>query len=102
MVKTKEVIEIHLNKSAMDIIKMWKQYGRNNRFVFDLMREDVDFNDRDYVYKKIASKNRIIQTSLRSIGVKMKLPFSLTFHVARHTFAVFALRKNQNLYMVSL
>ena len=101
MVKTKEVIEIHLNKSAMDIIKMWKQYGRNNRFVFDLMREDVDFNDRDYVYKKIASKNRIIQTSLRSIGVKMKLPFSLTFHVARHTFAVFALRKNQNLYMVS-
>lgn len=101
MVKTKEVIEIHLNKSAMDIIMMWKQYGRNNRFVFDLMDEDVDFNNRDYVYKKIASKNRVIQTSLRSIGEKMKLPFSLTFHVARHTFAVFALRKNQNLYMVS-
>ena len=101
MVKTKEVIEVHLNKSAMDIIKRWKQYGRNKRFVFDLMKENVDFNDRDYVYKKITSKNRIIQTSLRSIGVKMKLPFSLTFHVARHTFAVFALRKNQNLYMVS-
>ena len=101
MVKTKEVIEVHLNKPAMDIIKQWKKYNRNNRFVFDLMKEDVDFNDRDYVYKKIASKNRIIQTSLRSIGEKMNLPFSLTFHVARHTFAVLALRQNKNIYTVS-
>ena len=65
------------------------------------MKENVDFNDRDYVYKKIASKNRIIQTSLRSIGEKMNLPFSLTFHVARHTFAVLALRQNKNIYTVS-
>ena len=51
--------------------------------------------------KKIASKNRIIQTSLHSIGEKMNLPFNLSIHVARHTFAVFALRQNQNIYTVS-
>ena len=80
---------------------MWKQYDRNNRFVFDLMKEDDDFNDRDYVYKKIASKNRIIQTSLQSIGVKMKLPFSLTFHLARHCISSFSLKINdlQNLIL---
>ena len=39
--------------------------------------------------------------SLRAIGDKMKLPFHLTFHVARHTFAVFALRQNPNIYAVS-
>lgn len=57
MVKTKEIIEIHLNKLAMDILNQWKRYNRNQRFVFDLMNEDVDFNNRDYVFKKIASKN---------------------------------------------
>ena len=31
----------------------------------------------------------------------MNLPFHLTFHVARHTFAVFALRQNPNIYEVS-
>ena len=101
MVKTKEVIEVHLNKPAMDILNQWKRYDRNQRFVFDMMKEDIDFNNRDYVYKKIASKNRIIQTSLHSIGEKMNLPFNLSIHVARHTFAVFALRQNQNIYTVS-
>ncbi|MBE6199066.1 MAG: hypothetical protein E7138_02055 [Rikenellaceae bacterium] len=92
MVKTKEIIEIHLNKLAMDILNQWKRYNRNQRFVFDLMNEDVDFNNRDYVFKKIASKNRIIQTSLHSVGVKMNLPFSLSLHLARHNISSFSLK----------
>ena len=101
MVKTKEVIEIHLNKIAMDILNQWKRYNRNQRFVFDLMKEDADLTNPDFLFKKIASKNRIIQTSLHSIGEKMNLPFNLSFHCARHTFAVLALRQNKNLYTVS-
>ena len=101
MVKTKEVIEIHLNKTAMDILNQWKRYNRNQRFVFDLMKEDADLTNPDFLFKKIASKNRIIQTSLHSIGEKMNLPFNLSFHCARHTFAVLALRQNKNLYTVS-
>ena len=101
MVKTKEVVEIYLNNSAMEILNLWKKWNRNTRFVFNLMKEDVDFNDRKYIHNTIASKNRIIQNSLRSIGEKLKLPFHLTFHVARHTFAVLALRQNPNIYAVS-
>lgn len=101
MVKTKEVVEIYLNKTAIDILNQWKKWNRNPRFVFNMMDENVDFKDRKYVHNKIASKNRIIQNSLRSIGEKMNLPFSLTFHVARHTFAVLALRQNPNIYAVS-
>ena len=37
MVKTKEVIEIHLNKTAIEILNQWKKYNRNQRFVFDLI-----------------------------------------------------------------
>ena len=101
MVKTKEVIEIHLNKIAMDTLNQWKRYNRNQRFVFDLMKEDADLTNPDFLFKKIASKNRIIQTSLHAIGEKMNLPFNLSFHCARHTFAVLALRQNKNLYTVS-
>ena len=101
MVKTKEVIEIHLNKTAMDILNQWKRYNRNQRFVFDLMKEDADLTNPDFLFKKIASKNRIIQTSLHAIGEKMNLPFNLSFHCARHTFAVLALRQHKNIYAVS-
>lgn len=101
MVKTKEVIEIHLNKIAMEILNQWKRYNRNQRFVFDLMKEDADLTNPDFLFKKIASKNRIIQTSLHAIGEKMNLPFNLSFHCARHTFAVLALRQHKNLYAVS-
>ena len=31
----------------------------------------------------------------------MKLPFSLTMHVARHTFAVLAIQNNTDIYKVS-
>ena len=101
MVKTKEVVEIYLNNTAMDILNLWKKWNRNERFVFDMLHKDVDFKDRKYIHNTIASKNRSIQTSLRAIGDKMKLPFHLTFHCARHTFAVFALRQNPNIYAVS-
>lgn len=101
MVKTKEVVEIYLNNTAIDILNIWKKWNRNERFVFDMLHKDIDFNDRKYIHNTIAAKNRSIQTSLRSIGEKMKLPFHLTFHVARHTFAVFALRQNPNIYAVS-
>lgn len=101
MVKTKEVVEIYLNPTAMEILNRWKKWNRNPRFVFNLMKEDIDFKDSQRVHNTIYSKNRIIQTSLRSIGEKMNLPFHLTFHVARHTFAVFALRQNPNIYEVS-
>ena len=101
MVKTKEVVEIYLNSTAIKILNKWKKWNRNQRFVFNLMKEDIDFKDSQRVHNTIYSKNRIIQTSLRSIGEKMNLPFHLTFHVARHTFAVFALRQNPNIYEVS-
>ena len=101
MVKTKEVVEIYLNNTAIEILNIWKKWNRNKRFVFDLLHEDVDFTDRKYIHNTITSKNRSIQTSLRSIGEKMNLPFHLTFHVARHTFAVFALRQNPNIFAVS-
>ena len=42
-----------------------------------------------------------IDQSLVVVGWQMKLPFSLTMHVARHSFAVCALNDGVNMSVVS-
>ena len=46
-------------------------------------------------------RNKAIQTSLRGLGDKLGLPFHLTIHVARHTFAVLALKNGVDVYQIS-
>ena len=53
---------------------------------------------------KINSKNRTIGQSLREIGLKIGVEgFNLSMHIARHTFAVYALNPpiNMSLHLVS-
>ncbi len=109
LVKGKNFHEIHLNQYAIAILNKWKAMNRNPRFVFDLLPVDFQFEadgDREEADKRlknsIASKNRIIQTSLNEIGIKLGLDFGLSMHVARHTFAIWALNdRDISLHLVS-
>lgn len=109
LVKGKNFHEIHLNQYAIAILNKWKAMNRNPRFVFDLLPVDFQFEadgDREEADKRlknsIASKNRVIQTSLNEIGIKLGLDFGLSMHVARHTFAIWALNdRDISLHLVS-
>ena len=111
LVKGKNFHEIHLNQYALAILNKWKAMNRNPRFVFDLLPQDFQLKadgnaDRIETEKrlknKIGSKNRLLQTSLNGIGKKIGLDFGLSMHVARHTFAVWALNYNDlSLHIVS-
>ena len=111
LVKGKNFHEIHLNQSAMKILESWREKGRNSRFVFDLLPVDFKFTDSDnqeqceHILKMtISSKNRSIQQSLNEIGNKIGIDgFNLSMHVARHTFAIYALNPptNLSLHLVS-
>jgi len=109
LVKGKNFHEIHLNQYALKILNKWKAMNRNPRFVFDLLPTDFKIKadgDREEVDKRlkmvIASKNRTIQQSLKEIGMKIKLGFGLSMHVARHTFAIWALNERDiSLHLVS-
>lgn len=99
--KTKSAINIPLTDPAIEILKRWKGYGRNNRFVFDLLPEKFNTNDAAAMKNARLSKNRNLQQSLRAVGDRMGLSFNLTMHVARHTFAVMSLKNNVNLHLIS-
>lgn len=109
LVKGKNFHEIHLNQYAIAILEKWKAMNKNKRFVFDLLPVDFRFEangDREEADKRlknsIASKNRTIQTSLNEIGIKLGLDFGLSMHVARHTFAIWALNdRDISLHLVS-
>lgn len=93
--------EIPLTEAAIEILLRWKSYKKNPRFVFDLLYSGFDLNDEAALKNARLSKNRTLQQSLKEIGKKMNLPFNLTMHVARHSFAVMALQRGVTLHMIS-
>lgn len=102
LVKFNKPNEFFLTDSALAILKKYHEKKENIRFVFNLLPKDFNLLDKDAFMKKRQSVNRTIQTSLTSLGKKIGLDFNLTMHVARHTFAVMALRQNVSLHMISV
>lgn len=101
LVKGKVPHTIPLTDAALEILKQWQEKSLNRRFVFNLLDSTFDTSDAALLDKKIKSKNRILQTSLNEVGNKMGLPFHLSMHVARHTFAVMALNRGVTIHMIS-
>ena len=91
LVKTKNRHIIPLTEPAIIILKHWKEKKKRKRFVFDLVSDDLDLNDDDALYKARNNATKCIDQSLVVVGEQLELPFKLTMHVARHTFAVLAL-----------
>ena len=100
-VKTKNRNVIPLSDQAVSILTKWKEKNLNTRFVFDLLPEDFNLDDSEALYKSRNSKTKGINQSLNVVGESIKLPFSLSFHVARHTFAVISLNQGITMTMVS-
>jgi len=101
LVKGKTPHCIPLTDAAMEILQLWRKKNYNDRFVFNLLYPSFDLSDAETLDKKIKSKNRTLQTSLNAIGDKMGLPFKLSMHVARHSFAVAALNRGVTIHMIS-
>lgn len=99
--KTKTRMQIPLTEPAIKILEKWKLMKRNDRFVFDLLPIDFNINDEKSLKNARLSKNRTIRQSLWSVGQKLGLSFNLSFHVARHTFAVIAIKRGVDLYLLS-
>lgn len=101
LVKTNKRHIIPLTEPAIEILKKWKSKDLKNRYVFNLMSDDVKLSDEETIYKRRNSVTQAINQSLIVVGEHMELPFTLTMHVARHTFAVLALNDGMNMSVIS-
>lgn len=101
--KSKAPHNIPLTDAGMEILENWRQKGYNSRFVFNLLSENFDLDNPAMLDMLRKSKNRSLQTSLNELGRKMStaLPFNLSIHCARHTFAVKALNDGVSLHILS-
>ena len=99
--KTNKRHIIPLTEPAIEILKKWKSKEIKNRYVFNLMPDDVKLSDEETIYKRRNSVTQSINQSLIVVGEQLGLPFTLTMHVARHTFAVLALNDGMNMSVIS-
>ena len=102
-VKTKQEagVPTPLSPPAMEILYRWKGYNRNSRFVFNLLDEDFDLNDERALMMSRNTKDKTFNKSLLAVSRNAKMPFNVTMHTARHSFAVHAINNGISLYLLS-
>lgn len=101
MIKTNKRHVIPLTEPALNILHRWQEKRDGCRYVFDLVKDDLNLDDAEALYKARNNATRCINQSLAVVGEQIGLPFSLSMHVARHSFAVFALNKGLSMSVVS-
>lgn len=101
MIKTGKRHIIPLSEPAIEILEAWKEKHYTSKFVFNLVKDDFDIDDDEALYKVRNSATRGINQSLVVVGENLDLNFPLTMHVARHTFAVYALNEGLSMSVVS-
>ena len=94
-----KVLNLSIPDEGMKILQKWT--GRNDNFVFGLLDDEFDLTDCANLKETLNSKNRTINTSLKTLGDKINLPFPLHFHIARHTFATLALNNTVDIKTIS-
>ena len=94
-----KILNLSIPDEGMKILEKWKD--RNDNFVFGLLSDEFDLTDCACLKETLNSKNRSINTSLKTLGDKIHLPFPLHFHCSRHTFATLALNNTVDIKTIS-
>lgn len=101
MIKVNKRHIIPLTDQALAILNKWREYRLGCRFVFDLVKDSLDLDNKDELYRARTNATKCINQSLKVVGEQLGFDFPLTAHVARHTFAVQSLNKGMSLNVVS-
>ena len=99
LIKTSKRHIIPLIQPAIDILNKWKD--RHKVYVFGLLDNAFKLSDDDQLYKKRNNITQSINQSIKVVGENLGFGFPLTMHVARHSFAVYALNNQIDMSVVS-
>ena len=101
LIKTSKRHKIPLTEPALRILRKWQAMGRRKKYVFDLVKDELSLNDADSLYRARNTATKCVNQSLRVVGERLNYPFPLSFHTARHTFAVLAINDGLTMTVVS-
>lgn len=101
MVKTNKRHVIPLTEPALHILRQWQAKREGCRYVFNLVKESLNLDDAEALYKARNNATKCINQSLAVVGEQIGLPFSLSMHVARHYPNSFPLKTNDLQRIVS-
>jgi len=105
--KSGEDLSIKLPKKSLDIIQFYKsyQFGSSapdpDSFIFPLVRIQPSETDRLKVFNAISSATAMTNKNLRKIALLANIDKKISFHSARHSWAVRALQKGMRIEYVS-
>ena len=98
-VKTRNRNVIPIREAAIEILDRWK--GRYKVFVFGLLPDKFNLNVDEELRRRRNSVTNTINTSLKRQSKFANFEFEITFHWARHTWAVLALEKGVEINKIS-
>ncbi len=99
--KTQRYHQFKIPKQAIDILEKYKTIGyKQDDYTFGLLENGVKYG-KEELFKMKNKRNSTINDKLKKIGKKLELPFNLTFHISRHTFATLALKLGMRMEYVS-
>ena len=91
MIKTNKRHVIPLTEPALNILHRWQEKRAGCRYVFNLVKDDLDLDDAEALYKARNNATKCINQSLAVVGEQIGLPFTLSMHMARHSFGTLTL-----------
>ena len=95
--------QFKLPQNAVNIIEKYKTTKtKQSDYIFPILSNNIDYNiTREMIYKVKGSENSKINFFLKKVAKKIELPFNLSYHTSRHTFATRALNKGMRIEHVS-
>ena len=101
--KTGRVHQFKIGKVAIDILEKYKKGNANHDdFIFPIIEDKEGYEKNEAIrYSQTAKFNKLANWHLNKLGKKIELPFDLSFHLSRHSFATNALNNGMRIEHVS-